>query len=93
MNEKVTYGTHEVKMVDRANILITGINKIISFDDEEFLMESVLGNIHLKGSELELIKLDTNDGNVKIKGKINTFNYLDSKEKSKENGVLSKLFK
>ena len=36
---------HEVKIVDRSLIYLTGIDKIISFDSEEFLMESVMGII------------------------------------------------
>lgn len=93
MEEKLNFGSQEFRMVDRANVAISGISKIISFDDEEFLLESVMGNIHLKGENLELLKLDTNDGNVKIKGKINSFTYLDGKEKMKEDSFMTKLFK
>ncbi len=80
-------------MIDRASITLTGVNKIVSFDDEEFLMETTVGNLRLLGEGLELLKLDTNDGNVKIKGKINSFTYIDSKLKNKEESVLTKLFK
>ena len=93
MEEGYSFGSQEFKMIDRASVAISGINKIISFDDEEFLLESVMGNINLKGEGLELLKLDTNDGNVKIKGKINSFTYLDGKEKNKEESFITKLFK
>ena len=33
------------------------------------------------------------DGNVKIKGKINSFMYIDGKTKNKEDSIISKLFK
>ena len=52
-----------------------------------------MGLILIKGSNLEIMRLDTHDGNVKIKGKINSFSYLDSKDKPKEESLLSKLFK
>ena len=45
MNENLSFGSQEFKMIDRANVAISGINRIISFDDEEFLLESVMGNI------------------------------------------------
>ncbi|MEG0794162.1 MAG: sporulation protein YabP [Bacilli bacterium] len=94
MNDNtVSFGTHEVKMVDRTNLSLSGVNKIVSFDDEEFLIETVMGNIQIKGEQLELLKLDSNDGNVKIRGKINNFMYLDGKIKAKEDSVLAKLFK
>lgn len=86
-------GSQEVKILDRREILLNGIKKIKSFDEEEFLMESILGVILLKGESLEIIKLDTHDGNVRIKGKINSVAYLDEKHKSKDEGILTKLFK
>lgn len=89
----ISFGNGEVKMIDRVSITLTGVNKIVSFDDEEFLMETTVGNLRLLGEGLELLKLDTNDGNVKIKGKINSFTYIDSKLKNKEESVLTKLFK
>lgn len=88
-----TYGTQEVKMIDRSSISLNGVNKILSFDDEEFLMETVMGNLRLLGNGLELLKLDTIDGNVKIKGKINSFMYIDGKVKNKDDSIISKLFK
>ena len=81
---EVSFGTQEVKMVDRSNISITGVNKIVSFDDEEFLMETVMGNLRILGNGLELLKLDTGDGNVKIKGKINHLCILMVKLKIKK---------
>ena len=88
-----SYGNHEVKITDRSIINLTGINKITSFDDQEFLMESNMGIIVLKGEGLEIIKLDTHDGNVKIKGKLISFAYIDNLKKQKEESLISKLFK
>ncbi len=92
-NDNVLIGNHEVKMTDRKTIYLTGIKKIVSFDNEEFLMESNMGVILLKGESLELNKLDTSDGNVKIKGKINSLSYVDGKNKNKDEGLFTKLFK
>ena len=90
---EISLGNHEFKVIDRSSIYLTGIKKITSFDNEEFLMESTLGGLLLKGENLEIIKLDTHDGNVRIKGKINSLNYLESKNKTKEESFLVKLFK
>ena len=50
------------------------------------------GNKYVK-RYLELIKLDTNDGNICIKGKINSVTYLEGIDGDKDNGFFSKLFK
>ena len=83
---------HEVKVIDRNLIYLSGISKIISFDSEEFLMESVMGIILLKGQDLEIVKLDTHDGVVSIKGVISSIVYDEGKKKDTES-LLGKLFK
>ena len=85
---------HSITLNERKNITITGVKKIDSFDDEEFLLETNMGYIVIKGQELEIIKLDTYQGNVSIKGKINSLNYMESaNKKEKEDSIISKLFK
>ncbi len=91
--DTTSYGSHEIKITDRSIISLSGINKISSFDDQEFLMESNMGVILLKGEGLEIIKLDTHDGNVKIKGKLISMAYIENGKKEKEESILSKLFK
>ncbi len=92
-NDNILIGNHEIKITDRKTIFLTGIKRIVSFDNEEFLMESNMGVMLLKGEQLEIIKLDTQEGNVKIKGKINSLSYVEHKEKSKEESFINKLFK
>ena len=85
---------HVVSINERKNINISGVKKIDSFDDEEFLLETSMGYIVIKGENLEIIKLDTYQGNVSIKGKVNSLTYLeDGSKKIKEESMLSKLFK
>ena len=88
-----TLTSHNITISDRKTIIISGVKKIESFDNEEFLMETNMGYILLKGNELEIIKLDTYQGNVSIKGKVNSLNYMDSTKKETEDGMFSKLFK
>ena len=54
---EMNLGNHELKLSDRSRIVLTGIKKIVNFDSQEFLMESTLGVIHLKGTNLELMRL------------------------------------
>lgn len=85
---------HAITINERKNIVVNGVKKIDSFDNEEFLMETNMGYIIIKGQELELIKLDTFQGNVSIKGKFNSLGYIENvKKKDKEEGIFNKLFK
>ena len=91
MNDAI-YKTHEVKMINRETLSLSGIKRIDSFDDTEFLLDSVMGVIHIKGSKLEVTLLDTDKGDIKIKGKINSIVYVGSKKEGKES-IITKLFK
>lgn len=85
---------HSIVINERKNISITGVKKIDNFDNEEFLMETNMGYVVIKGEDLEILKLDTYQGNVMIKGKINSLAYVEgTNKKNKEDGIFNKLFK
>ena len=83
--------SHIIKLSDRKNIIISGIKKINNFDDKEFSLDSVMGGIIIKGENLEMIKLDTVEGNVSIKGTIDSFVYAEDKKVG--DSIITKLFK
>ena len=83
---------HSFSVSERKNIIISGVAKIDSFDNEEFLLETVQGYMNIKGENLEVVKLDTYQGNVSIKGIINSITYIDENTK-KESSMFTKLFK
>ena len=86
--------SHNLSILDRSTINISGVNKIESFDKEEFLLETVMGYMNIKGESLEMIKLDTIEGKVVIKGKVNSLTYLENiKKKNNDESFLTKLFK
>jgi len=58
------------------------------------MLETNMGYLVIKGNELELVKLDTMQGNVSIKGLVISYSYVDDyKNKNKENSVFNRLFK
>ncbi len=92
--EVVQVLNHNIQIQDRKNISISGIKKIENFNDQEFFIQSVMGYILVKGNMLELIKLDTFQGTISIKGQINSLIYLeDGNKKIKKESMVAKLFK
>ena len=92
MDKDIVYN-HSITLNERKSINITGVKKIESFDDTEFLLETIMGFLTLKGEELEIIKLDTYQGNVSIKGKVNGLTYMETSAKKEKESMLNKLFK
>ena len=85
---------HGISISERKNVLVTGVKKIESFDKEEFSMDTTLGFLVIKGNGLEIIKLDTYQGNVTIKGTVDSLAYVSKDmKKEKEETFFSKLFK
>lgn len=86
--------SHGISIAERKNVLVTGVKKIDRFDNEEFLMDTTLGFLVIKGSELEIIKLDTYQGSVSIKGNVDSLSYVNKEvKKEKEESIIAKLFK
>lgn len=84
---------HMITLNERKNIVLSGIKKLNSFDDSEFFVDSIMGAILIKGDNLELLKLDTFQGTLSIKGKINSVNYLDDNKKIRTENIIARLFK
>ena len=94
MDKEMASFNHSINMTERKNIVISGVKKIENFDDQEFLIETTMGYLQVKGNSLEIIKLDTYQGTVSIKGKFDSVSYKDSDKKgNKDDSFFSKLFK
>lgn len=93
MDKDLATFSHTISITERKNIIVSGVKKIDNFDESEFLIETTMGYLLVRGKELEIIKLDTYQGSVSIKGNIDSLSYNDSQKKEKEDSFFSKLFK
>ncbi len=91
--DKVTYQEHDVMMRGRKLLDITGVKQVESFDNEEFLLETVMGFLSVRGQNLQMKNLDVDKGIVSIKGKVFDLVYLDEHSGEKAKGFFSKLFR
>lgn len=85
---------HSLNLLERKNLMISGVKKIDNFDNKQFIIETIMGYMIVKGDGLELLKLDTIQGNVSIKGTVYSINYVDeANKKEKEDSIFNRLFK
>ena len=85
---------HGISLFERKNLVITGVKKIDNFDSNQFILETIMGYMIIKGSNLELVKLDTLQGNVTIKGTVNSITYAEeNSKKDREDSIFSRLCK
>ncbi|MBM7097946.1 MULTISPECIES: sporulation protein YabP [Alteribacter] len=84
---------HNISMKGRKTLEITGVKQVESFDNEEFLLETEMGYLSIRGQHLQMKNLDVDEGNVSIQGRVDDLVYLDQHSGDKSKGFFGKLFK
>ncbi|MCY9662803.1 sporulation protein YabP [Paenibacillus chondroitinus] len=90
---KNTNKRQEIKMLNRKLLEISGVLNVDSFDSEEFLLETEMGYLMIKGQNLHIKNLSLEQGLVAIEGLIQELSYVDGNTQEKSKGFLGKLFK
>ena len=81
---------HEIKLIKRKEMSISGVCEVISFDDEGVRLMSVEGEICIEGEEIKIGVLDTDRGVVTLSGRVNGIYYV-GEEKHEKKGFFSRL--
>lgn len=93
MEEKETNFKHQVTLTNRKELFIEGVKSIQSFDSNEFLIETIMGYMIIKGKGLMLGKMDNDNEQLSIKGEVSDISYIKASKDSAPGGFLKKLFK
>ncbi|SNX54032.1 sporulation protein YabP [Thermoanaerobacterium sp. RBIITD] len=83
-----------ITIQNREKMQVTGVDNVVSFDDELVILETALGLLTIKGQDLHINKLNLDEGNVSIDGELVSLTYSDrSGIMGKSGGFLSRMFK
>lgn len=97
MEKKVDVKTEDRKsnlsLESRSKLTLTGVDEVISFDEEKIFLNTALGSLVIKGQELKMNKLDVQNGDVIIIGKINSMMYGGKEKNKKKESLLKRMFK
>ena len=94
MEERAAGGSHKIVISNRKNGVLNGVIDVLSFDVGEILLETELGMLMIKGSDLHVSRLTLEKGEVDIEGRIDSLVYSDVKKASKQaESLLGRLFK
>jgi sporulation protein YabP len=86
--------SHKCSMINREAIALTGVKDVLSFDVSEVLLETALGMLSIRGSELHVNRLTLEKGEVDIAGKIDSLTYSDvGTYKKQGESFLGRLFR
>ena len=90
----VTNVVKNLILENRKKLSVSGVNDVLSFDDQVVMIETELGLLTVKGENLRINKLSIDTSEVIVEGEISFLSYSDKElEKQKSGGFMSKIFK
>ena len=87
---KLSTTIHNVIMENREKISISGVKNTVNFDDKIIVLETQMGEMTIKGENLNISKMDIDTGNLEVLGNIYGLIYNDL---SPSKSILKRLFK
>ena len=78
---------------NRGKLSISGVNDVLSFDDQVVMVETELGLLTVKGENIRINKLSIDTSEVIIEGDISYLAYSDKELEKTKGSLLSKIFK
>ena len=85
---------HKLMLTNRRTCTINGVSDVLSFDIHEIVLETDMGMLVMKGSDLHVNRLSLEKGEVDIEGLIEAFHYSPVPVGIKgKDSLLGKLFR
>lgn len=83
---------HVITLTERADVQITGVSEVVSFDEGAVLLHTSVGALMLEGAGLRVHVLDVEGGRLAVSGEISGLYYSTRHEGEKRTrrGMFSK---
>lgn len=93
MDEKTGIRPHSCLVQNRSSVSLTGVREVVSFDENQVVMDTDLGMLTLKGKDLHVSRLTVEKGEVDIEGTLDQMAYSSNEAHRKAGqSLLSRLF-
>ena len=86
-NENIT---HELVLLERKRLAISGVVDVISFDECAVKLDTVCGELEIGGENLHVSLIDANKGAITLDGNVESVVYYD-KDKTERKSLFKKL--
>ena len=86
-------GSQDVCLFSRRRMVLSGIEEVGSFTEEQIILSSILGMIAVEGRGLKIENFSMDKKELSISGEIDSFYYYEKKKTGEKKGLLSKLMK
>ncbi len=82
-----------IVLENRKKLSVSGVNDVLSFDDQVVMVDTELGLLTVKGENIRINKLSLDTAEVIIEGEISNLSYSQNKQEKNTGTLLSKIFK
>ncbi len=90
--EEMTAGMqHRLELEGRERLVVSGVEEVERFDEEEIVMATTAGTLVVGGMNLHIGKLNLDGGELHVDGAIHTLLYEDSAPADRRGGFLRRL--
>ena len=90
MNEHKIIKEQILRVVNRNDLTLTGVQKVVSFSATQIILVALDCEMQILGTNMQTVKLDEENGELVVCGLINNIKWSDKKEKS---SLLKMIFK
>ncbi len=79
---------HDMVLKNRENMTLSGVSEVVSFTDEQIMLKTACGDLMIRGSALNIGRLNTDTGELAVSGMVTQIKYSKNK-----GGVFEGLFR
>ena len=91
MNEDKIRMPHSLILKDRAQLTLSGVTDVDSFDETAVIAYTDYGELTIAGTGLHISSLNIDKGELSIDGRISSLTYID--QQPNKGGFFSKVFR
>ncbi len=92
LNSQGTRKNHNAILENRKRLLLSGVNDVDSFNENQMILFTELGELLIKGKNLHINEMNVETGDFSVEGDIWALIYGD-KDKNQRLGFIKKIFK
>ena len=81
---------HNMIMEGRENLSVSGVEGVVSSNEREVLMHTVLGDLVVMGEGLHIDALSVESGDLRLSGRVDVLQYRENS--NTRSGILARLF-
>ncbi|WP_182436788.1 MULTISPECIES: sporulation protein YabP [unclassified Clostridium] len=93
MEEKSGIRAHACRLENRSAASLTGVREVVSFDENQVVVDTDMGLLTIKGKELHVSRLTVEKGELEVDGQVDSLAYSSNEAYRKAGqSILTRLF-